>query len=517
MSIAFLILFICFSCADVTSEDPSPPNILFILSDDHTSQAWGIYNGILDDYIENKHIRRLAKEGAVLENVFSTNSICVPSRGSILTGQYSHQNGIYTLSDALDPDEMTIAKVLQSSGYETALIGKWHLKKQPTGFDHFLVLPGQGLYNNPKLKSSDNWQDGNQGGIEYQGFSSDVIGDETINWLKGRDTKKPFFLNMHFKATHEPFDYPARFDTMYTDVVFPEPHSLFDFGPATNGRSFKGQKLAVLEERWMTHSKNNNRARYPGLPFSTEGLSDTLARQKTYQKFVKDFLRSGAAIDDNIGKVLSYLDEHGLAQNTIVIYTADQGYFLGEHGMMDKRMFYEESLRMPFVIRYPREIPEGRRLDDMILNIDFAALFADYAEIAKPSFVQGESFRQNLIGQTSEDWRQHMYYRYWLHQTQRPAHFGIRTDRYKLIFYYGQALTMTGAMQESTQPAWEFYDLEVDPHEDHNAYGDKIYQDIIAALKLELVAQRQALEDTDEGDEVMMAIFKKHFKEAVLF
>ncbi len=509
------MLLVCLSCNKQVELNPSPPNILFILSDDHTSQAWGIYDSVLDNHIENKNIKRLAREGTVLDNVFCTNSICVPSRGSILTGQYSHQNGIYTLSDALDPAEMTIAKELQQSGYETALIGKWHLKKQPAGFDHFLVFPGQGLYHNPKFKSRDNWQDGNQGGNEYQGFSSDVIGDETIKWLESRDEQKPFFLNMHFKATHEPFDYPARFDSMYADVIFPEPHSLYDFGPETNGRSFKGQKLAVLEERWITHTKNNNHGRYPGLPFSTEGLTDTLARQKTYQKFVKDFLRCGAAIDDNIGKVLSYLDEHGLAKNTVVIYTADQGYFLGEHGMMDKRMFYEESLRMPFVIRFPEEIPNGKRLDDMILNIDFAALLADYARIVKPDFVQGRSFRQNLFGETSADWRDDMYYRYWLHQTQRPAHFGIRNDRYKLIFYYGQPLTMTGAMQESTEPAWEFYDLQADPHEDYNAYADDSYQEIIATMKLELVAKRKALGDTDEGDDVMMSIFKEHFSEAL--
>lgn len=512
----FLVLtLLCLSCNNLPEQESSPPNILFILSDDHTSQSWGIYNSILDEYIQNENIKRLAEEGTVLDNVFCTNSICVPSRGSILTGQYSHQNGIYTLSDALEPQQETIAKELQKSGYETAVIGKWHLKKEPTGFDYYLVLPGQGVYDNPKLKSQVNWQDGGKGGKEYKGFSSDVIGDETIKWLEQRDESKPFFLNMHFKATHEPFDYPARYDTMYEDVEFPEPHSLFDFKPETNGRTFKGQKLDVLEERWMTHTKNNNHGRYPGLPFSTEGLSDTLARQKTYQKFVKDFLRSGAAIDDNIGKVLDYLDQHGMDDNTIVIYTADQGYFLGEHGMMDKRMFYEESLRMPFVIRYPEEIPSGTRLDDMILNIDFAALFADYAGISKPSFVQGHSFRQNLKGQTPLDWREDMYYRYWLHQTQRPAHFGIRDERYKLIFYYGHPLTMTGAMKEATEPAWEFYDLRTDPHEDNNAYSEQKYQDVITEMKLRLIAMRKDLKDDDKGNETMGIIFEKHFAEAL--
>lgn len=492
----------------------SPPNIVFILSDDHTSQAWGIYDGILDSDIQNPNIRRLAREGMVLDQVFCTNSICVPSRGSILTGRYSHQNGIYTLSDALSPDSMNIAKILQKNGYQTALIGKWHLKKEPAGFDHYLVLPGQGRYHNPKLKSSQHWEDGNKGGQEYEGFSADVIGDETINWLERRNSNKPFFLNVHFKATHEPFDYPTRHDSMFADVDLAEPHSLYDFSPEKNGRSFLGQKLDVLGQRWVDDCKNENN-RYPGMPFSLEGLSDSLARKKTYQKFVKDFLRSGASIDDNIGKVLTYLDEHNLAENTIVIYTADQGYFLGEHGMMDKRMFYEESLQMPFVIRYPKEIKAGSRLSDIILNIDFPSLLADYAGAPIPTSMQGHSFRQNLQGSTPDNWRKEMYYRYWLHQTQRPAHFGIRDDRYKLIFYYGQPLAMTGAMQKITEPAWEFYDLQQDSSEDRNAYYDPTYTEIIQQLKTRLIELREEVGDIDTENQLMEDIFTQHFPEAL--
>lgn len=507
------IALLFFGCQETL--ETGPPNILFILSDDHTSQAWGIFEGVLNDHILNPNIRRLAKEGMVLDHVFCTNSICVPSRGSILTGQYSHQNNIYTLSDALSPDSMTIAKLMQDNGYQTALIGKWHLKKEPKGFDHYLVLPGQGLYHNPILKSKANWEDADKGGSKFEGFSSDVIGDQTIQWLEQRNPSKPFFLNMHFKATHEPFDYPSRYDSLYAKTEFPEPKSLFDFGPDANGRSFMGQKLDILEQRWITSSEDGKMNRYPGLPFTTEGLSDTLARQKTYQKFVKDFLRSGAAIDDNIGKVLAYLDDHDLTENTIVIYTADQGYFLGEHGMMDKRMFYEESLQMPFVIRYPKEIEAGKRLSDMILNIDFAPLIADYAQIPIPSFMEGKSFRKNLTGETPADWRSEMYYRYWLHQTQRPAHFGIRNERYKLIFYYGQPLDMTGAMQESTSPAWEFYDLVNDPDENRNAYSDPTYGAVIEQMKTRLVELREGLDDTDSEYAAMENIFTKHFPEAL--
>ncbi|MGI9543957.1 MAG: sulfatase-like hydrolase/transferase, partial [Cyclobacteriaceae bacterium] len=402
--------------ADEPEETPKP-NILFIMSDDHTSQSWGIYGGIRKDYVKNENIKRLGGQGAVLNNVFCTNSICVPSRASILTGQYSHRNGVYTLVEALEPDSMNIAKVLQNNGYHTAIIGKWHLKKQPAGFDHFMVLPGQGRYQNPILKTVDNWEDRNKGGKEFPGFSSDVITDFSLEWLEERDSAKPFFLMTHFKATHEPFDYPERHKDLYIDQDIPEPASLYDFSPETTGRSFIGQKLENLGWRWeqATAKPDEWWTRYPGMPFSLEGLDSLQARKKIYQKFVKDFMRCGAAIDDNIGRLLDYLEASGLAENTVVIYTADQGYFLGEHGFFDKRMIYEESLRMPFVIRYPKEIQGGSRIDDIILNIDFPSLFADYAGIDNPSFTQGRSFRKNVAGQTPEDWRQTMYYRYWAH------------------------------------------------------------------------------------------------------
>lgn len=509
-----LPLFCCISCDSPPPVKNDRPNILFIMSDDHTSQAWGIYGGVLADYVKNKHIKRLAEEGMVLDNVFCTNSICTPSRAAIMTGQYSHQNGVYTLSEALEPDSMNIAKVLQASGYQTALIGKWHLKKQPAGFDYFNVLPGQGRYHNPKLKTAENWVDNNQGGEVYEGFSSDVIGDLSLDWLDKRDTDEPFFLMTHFKATHEPFDYPDRHQSLLAEVELPEPESLYDFSPTSNGRSFLGQKLWILGERWERDTENvaaGKAARYPGLPFTTEGLDSIAARKKIYQKFVKDFIRCGAAIDDNIGKILAYLDEKGLAENTIVIYTADQGYFLGEHGFFDKRMIYEEALRMPFVIRYPKEIEAGKRNTDMILNLDFPSLFADYAEAELPASFKGTSFRQNLRGSKPANWRSQMYYRYWLHQSNRPAHFGIRNERYKLAFFYGQPLEKPGSHTETTTPAWEFFDLEADPKELHNVYQDQQYATIIDDMKAALLQLRAEVGDTDEGDEIMTPILEQYW------
>ncbi|MCB0835312.1 MAG: sulfatase [Bacteroidetes bacterium] len=481
----------------------SPPNILFILGDDHTSQAWGLYGSVLDSLVQNHHIRRLAEEGTLLNNVFCTNSICVPSRATILTGQYSHLNGVYTLSEGLDPEKDHVAKILQQGGYETAIIGKWHLKEKPSGFDYYNVLPGQGRYHNPILKTAENWEEGK----EYKGFSADVIGDLAVEWLENRKNDQPFFLMCHFKATHEPFDYPERYKELYSDVLVPEPENLLDFGTQTSGRVFSGQVLEILQNRYEMNQGN----RYPGPSFSVEGLDSIEARRKVYQKFVKDFMRSGAAINDNIGKLLDWLDRVGETENTVVIYTSDQGYFIGEHGFMDKRMMYEESLRMPFVIRFPEEIKAGKKLDDMILNTDFAPLFLDYAELSQPGYMQGRSFRKNLQGKSSEDWRTQMYYRYWLHQKQRPAHFGLRNDRYKLIFYYGQPLDLPGTHSETTDPSWEFYDLSDDPHENINQYRNPKYSNIISQMKKDLLEEKERVGDKDENFPIVNQIIKQNW------
>ena len=512
-TLLFLLVVSALSSCISEQKEKERPNILFILSDDHTSQAWGVYGGVLKDYVHAPNIKRLADEGMVLDNVFCTNSICVPSRAAILTGQYSNRNGVYTLSDALSPDSMNIAKLLHGEGYRTAIIGKWHLKKEPAGFDYYNILNDQGRYWDPILKTSENFHKPFKEWDVHKGFSTDVITDLAINWLDTIDRSKPFMLMTHFKATHEPFDYPDRFKDLYKDTDLPEPESLYDFSPKTTGRTFVGQKLENLGWRYKQASDAPDKwwCKYPGLPFYTTGLDSIAVRKSIYQKFVKDFLRSGAAIDDNIGKLLDYLEKTGLAKNTVVIYTADQGYFLGEHGFFDKRLIYEESLRMPFVIRYPKEIAAGKRLDDIILNIDFSALFADYAGAKLPESMQGRSFRHNLMGETPDDWRKTAYYRYWQNYPIRPAHFGIRSERYKLVFFYGTSLDMTGSSKESTKPAWEFYDLEKDPHENHNAINDNEYSGIINEMKAELKRQRNLYGDTDEKYPEMKQIFKKYW------
>ena len=468
------------------------PNILFIMSDDHTSQAWGIYGGILQDYVKNDGIKRLEKAGVVLDNLYCTNAICVPSRASILTGQYSHINGVYNLPDALNPDSLNVAKILKNNGYQTSIVGKWHLKKEPSGFDYYKVLPGQGLYNDPYFKTKDNWEDGYKGGIQETGFSADIIGDSSIEWLKKIDGKKPFFLMTHFKATHEPFDYPERNKDLNKDVVFPEPNSLYEFDPKDSGRKHIGQVVENLTERWVNDTKNNL-GRYPGLPFSIDGLNKKEIRSKTYQKFIGDFIKSGAAIDDNIVKILDYLEKEKLIENTIIIYTSDQGYFLGEHGYMDKRWFYEESAKMPFVISYPKKLPKGRRVNDLILNIDIPSLFLDFARIDQPKSFQGLSFKENLITNTNS--REYIYYRYWQHDVKRPAHLGIRSKNYKLIYNYGEGLGKSGTSNEKTIPNWEFYDLINDPGENQNNFDNPVYKEIIEKLYEQLIIEKKKVKD----------------------
>ena len=495
---SFLIALFVFGSCNL-QQDKSPPNILFIMADDHTSQAWGIYNGVLDKYVKNNGIKYLAENGTVLNNMFCTNSICVPSRASILTGQYSHLNGVYTLADNLNPDSLNVAKILKNNGYQTALVGKWHLKKEPSGFDFYKVLPGQGKYNNPVFKTKENWEDGYKGGKQEPGFSADVIGDSSIEWLKKRKSKKPFFLMTHFKATHEPFDYPERHNEFLKNTSIPEPESLYDFLPSKSGRSFSGQQLEILTNRWLNFSKKENYdtdVKYPGMPFSVDGLSKKQIRSVSYQKFVKDFLRCAASIDDNLEKIISYLKESNQIENTIIIYTSDQGYFLGEHGFFDKRMMYEESSRMPFVISYPRSIPKSKRIDDLILNIDIPSLLLDYAGITSPNSFQGKSFK-NAIESKPYQSREFIYYRYWEHSPVRPAHLGIRSNKRKLIYFYGEGLGKKNTSTAKTAKAWEFYDLEKDPFELKNEFNNPLYKDEIISLRQELVKIKNSTKDQE--------------------
>ena len=456
---------------------PRRPNILFIMADDHAANAIGSFGSRLSELAPTANIDRIAAEGMRLTNVFCTNSICVPSRASILTGLYSHANGVYRLSDALDEERSTVAHWLKAAGYSTAVIGKWHLKSEPRGFDHWEVLPGQGRYHDPVLIDA-------EGRKQYSGHSTDVITGRALRWLDERDAGRPFFLMCHFKATHEPWQYAPRFAGLFEGVDFPEPDSLFeDQAHRSAATRDRGYTIETLAARMQKSGHTPER-------FDATGLDPGELRRAAYQHFVRAYMRCVAGIDENVGRLLDYLDRHDLARETLVIYTSDQGYFLGEHDYIDKRWMFEESLRMPTLVRFPDEIRAGSTSDAIVLNTDFAPLFLDFAGARPPAGLQGSSFRSVLGGRTPPDWRRSMYYHYWTQEPLRPAHFGIRSRRFKLICFYGNA-------REGDRAAdfWELYDLERDPRELRNVYTDPAYADELQVLEGDLRRLRRELAD----------------------
>ncbi len=504
------------------------PNILYIMSDDHTWQAIGSYGSHLKEVVPTANIDRLASEGMLLKNVFCTNSICTPSRATILSGQYSHKNGLMTLDDNWDRDHQpNMATELQKAGYETAIIGKWHLHSEPVGFDYYKVLPGQGLYFNPLLKEKGKpWQDHNEGGEVYEGHSSDVIGNETLKWLEEqRDDTKPFFLMCHFKAPHGLWKPAPRFDDLYDGVDIPEPHSLFeDNSDRSEGSRTYGSTVGPTNQIRNRVDRMQNDW-WPGGPLDITGMDEKEQTRAAYQRYLKDYLKCVAGVDENVGRLLDYLKEQGLEDDTVIIYTGDQGMMLGEHDRVDKRWGFEESMRMPFIVRYPKEIETNTINKDIINNVDFAPTILDYAGVRAPSKMQGRSFRKNLSGNTPQNWRQATYYRYWMHRAHHdvPAHYAIRTERYKLIFYYGLAIhprmneiwasgtgehvnqtnlhqvSSWGATKPEATPAGlELYDLEKDPYEQQNVYNDPTYANVAKAMKAQLLAIKQDVGDLDE-------------------
>lgn len=505
----------------------SKPNIVFIMSDDHTWQAIGSYGSHLKEVAPTANIDRLADEGILLKNVFCTNSICTPSRATILSGQYSHKNGVLTLADTWNRDHQpNLAVEMQKAGYETAIVGKWHLHSEPVGFDYYKVLPGQGLYFNPLLKEKGKpWKDANQGGEVHEGHSSDVIGNETLKWLREKRTDdKPFFLMCHFKAPHGLWEYAPRFKDLYADTDIPEPHSLFeDNSDRSDGSRNFGSTVGPANQIRNRVTRMQSKI-WPNGPLDISGMDEKAQTRAAYQRYLKDYLRCVAGIDENVGRILDYLDQAGLAKDTLVVYTGDQGMMLGEHDRVDKRWAFEESMRMPFIVRYPKEINANSINKDIINNTDFAPTLLDFAGGKAPPEMQGQSFRRNLAGKTPRNWRRDTYYRYWMHRAHHdtPAHYALRTERYKLIFYYGLPLhpTLNAIAANETEvvteanmhmiSSWdiskakptpaglELYDLEKDPYEQQNVYGDPVYAEVAAKLKQRLLALKKEVGDIDE-------------------
>lgn len=479
------------------------PNILFIMSDDHAERAISCYGS---DLIQTPGIDRIAREGARFEKSFVTNSICGPSRATLLTGKYSHLNGFRDNRDTFDGEQLTFPKILQAGGYKTAVVGKWHLKTDPTGFDEWSILKGQGQYYNPTF---------NRKGEKEQiiGYTTDLITDEALQVLDHMAGEDPFCMLLHHKAPHRNWmpnfkhfdaftddlpqpktlkdDYDGRPAAAEADMRIDDMFLSFDFklhgetiGEETGSggqEAFASKVIQTWERtygrftpeqkaRWDAHYDKVN-AEFKAL--NLEG--DELLNWK-YQQYMKDYLRCILSLDENIERVLDYLDEKGLAENTLVVYTSDQGFYLGEHGWYDKRFMYEESLGMPLVMRYPRAIKAGQIVPQMVMNLDFASTFLDYAGQSIPSEMQGQSLRTLLEDARPAQWRESIYYHYYeyphgWHKVRK--HCGVRTDRYKLIHFY-----------ETDE--WELYDLQTDPDEMINLYGQAGQEEITAELKLEL-------------------------------
>jgi arylsulfatase A-like enzyme len=469
------------------------PNIVFVMTDDHAAHAIGAYGSRVN---QTPHLDRLAREGALLENVFATNSICTPSRAAILTGQYSHVNGV-TVFNRFDSSRMTVARLLQKGGYYTGMVGKWHLGSDPAGFDRWEILPGQGAYANPVFYTA-------TGETTYTGrYVTDVITDLAIDFIEKRPRNQPFFLMVHHKAPHRPWQPDAAHAAHFADRRIPEPVTFWDsYATRTEALHENQQRVAAdltrrdlkLEPppglagaeltRWLATKPDTVTIVRNGSSVTLTG--EPLVRWK-YQRYMQDYLATVQSVDDNVGRLLAFLDRQSLAKNTIVVYTSDQGFFLGDHGLFDKRFMYEESLRMPFLVRWPNGIKRGTKIRAMALNVDFAPTFLDAAGLPVPADMQGRSLLPVLRGRVPPDWRTSMYYRYYHdpgdHNTH--AHYGVRSVTHKLIYFW-------------KKDQWELFDLVNDPYELHNLYGERGQDRVTATLKAELARLKQSLGDTDQ-------------------
>lgn len=500
------------------------PNIVFIMSDDHAANAISSYQGRLSTVFKTPNIDRLATNGVRFNGMYTNNSICSPSRAAILTGQYSHVNGVKTLADPLDRNRDNVAKQLQSAGYQTAIVGKWHLKTQPAGFDYYNVLPNQGEYFDPKLKEiGQQWQDGNKGGEVHSGYVTDVITDVSLNWLNKRDADKPFMLMINHKAPHGLWKPAKRHENLLTDIKIPEPDSLYNRGKhgPTNaviidgkaGQQFGSSVSRRMEGRGLvTRMLDEN---WPTGPLELDSYDWNTVVSAAYQKYLKDYLRTIKAVDENVGRVLDYLDANGLTENTLIIYTSDQGMMLGEHDYYDKRWIYEESIQMPFLVQLPKASSTGKVTNELFLNIDIAPTLLDLAGINKPKAMQGQSFIPALLQPEIAKGRDAIYYRYWLHMAHHtiPAHYGIRTKTHKLAFFYGLPLDANGAMPAATPPYWELYDLESDPKEMNNIYPSEHSAKVKEKLKSQLNQLKVDIDDTDEQYPSLMTVKNQHWND----
>ena len=509
-----LVWFVLFNA--VIAQDKRP-NILFIFTDDHAPHAIGAYNGWLKDVNPTPVIDKLAAEGMVFENSFCTNSICGPSRAVIQTGKHSHKNGFMNNGNSFNWDQQTFPKLLQKAGYTTAMYGKSHLKGHPKGYDDWKVLPGQGLYYNPDMITP-------EGKIRIDGYCTDVVTDLAVEYLKeGRDKSKPFMLMVQHKAPHRAWMPALRHINLYDDIEIPEPPTLFDdyadntfaarqneleidrhmcphydlfldLVPGVEAKAiqnrqdksawknlqrFNPDQLKEWRDKWAPKDK----------AFHDANLSGKDVVRWKFQRYAKNYLRCVKGVDESVERLMGTLDELGVADNTIVIYSSDQGFYIGDHGWYDKRWMYEESLKMPFIVKWPGTIKPGSRNQNLIQNLDYASTFLDIAGASIPDDLQGASLVPLMKGESPADWRKAIYYHYYEYPSVHmvPRHFGVRNERFKLMKFY------------EFGEEWEFYDLEADPDENTNQYNNPEYAMQIAAAKEELAALQKKYADDSIG------------------
>ena len=465
------------------------PNVVFLFSDDHAAHALSAYRQHLAYGARlpaTPNLDRLAASGMLFVNAFVTNSICGPSRATILTGQYGHLNGVMTNAEELHDASVTFPKLLRGAGYQTALIGKWHLRSEPQGFDYYEVLAGQGPYYNPTLHAG-------RDSTKYTGYTSEVITSRALSWLRERRTAQPFLLMLHFNAPHRYWDPGPAELGLYRDTAIAEPATFWDDGSGRVYPTRAAEMTIALDlfardlkleapnnltpeqmSRWQAAYGRENEI------FLTQDLRDQALTRWKYQRYVADYMRVISAMDVSVGKVLDELDRLGLGDNTVVVYTSDQGFFVGDHGWFDKRWMYEESLRTPLLVRWPGVVRAGTHNTDLVMNLDLAQTFLEIGGVSAPAQMQGRSLVPLLRGQTPPDWRDAIYYQYFAypdwHMVRRQ--YGVRTQRYKLIHFYEDG-------------AWELFDLARDPDEMRSVYADPQYAGVVAELKLRLTTLRQ--------------------------
>lgn len=466
------------------------PNIVFLFTDDHAAHAMSCYGSKIN---QTPHLDRIAQQGMKFTHCYVGNSLCGPSRATVLTGKHSHLNGFRQNGDRFDGTQVTMPKLLQAAGYETAVIGKWHLESDPTGFDHWEVLVGQGPYYNPPMIR-------NGERVKYEGYTTEIIGDLTLNWLKQRKSDQPFLLMAQHKAPHREWQPGPKYFDLYQGITLPEPPTLFDdyagrASPARSQSMSVARDLSPLDLK-LTPPKNLTpdqlkiwTAAYAeeNAALAADGLTgDALVRWK-YQRYIKDYARCIQAVDDQVGRLLDYLEESGLAENTIVIYSSDQGFFLGDHGWFDKRFMYEECYRTPLLVKWPGVTKPGSVCDALVSNLDYAQTMLDLAGVKADPSMQGRSLAPLLRGTTPDDWRSSLYYHYYEYPGPHDVarHYGVKTARYKLLHFYHLG-------------EWELYDLEQDPQERKSVYGDPAYATVQAELKTELARLRTEYQVPDD-------------------